>query len=64
MLFHCTVIVLWQQHHSVFRAAGWNFRRFWNRASRGFARLQLRIWHFSLAERHCWPAEKQVSWRA
>jgi len=43
MLFHCTALLLWQQHHRVFRAAGWDFRRFWNRARRGFARLQLRI---------------------
>src|SRR6266849_2278858 len=50
MLFHCTALLLWQQHRSVFRAAGWDFRRFWNQARRGFARLQLRISHFSLAE--------------
>lgn len=52
MLFYCTALVLWQQHQSVFRAVGWNFRQFWNRAGRGFARLQLRIWHFSPDERH------------
>jgi hypothetical protein len=50
ILFHCTALLLWQQHRSVFRAAGWDFRRFWNQARRGFARLQLRIWHFSLDE--------------
>ncbi len=50
ILFHCTALLLWQQHCGVFRAAGWDFRRFWNQAHRGFARLQLRIWHFSLEE--------------
>jgi hypothetical protein len=48
MLFHCTALLLWQQHHTVFRAAGWDFRRFWNQAHRTFARLQMRIWHLSL----------------
>ena len=48
MLFHSTALLLWQQYHSIFRAAGWNFRRFWNHARRGFARLQLRIWRFTL----------------
>ncbi len=50
MLFHCTALLLWQQHRSVFRAANWDFRRFWNQARRGFARLQLRISRFSLEE--------------
>ena len=49
MLFHCTALLLWQQHHTVFRAAGWDFRRFWSQARRGFARLQLRIWRNSEA---------------
>jgi hypothetical protein len=48
ILFHCTALVLWQQHHVVFRAAGWDFRRFWTRARRVFARLQLKIWRLSL----------------
>jgi hypothetical protein len=48
MLFHCTALLLWEQHHRVFRAAGWNFRRFWNDARRGFALLQLRIRRVSL----------------
>ena len=43
VLFHCTALVLWQQHHVVFRAAGWDFRRFWTYARRVFARLQLEI---------------------
>jgi hypothetical protein len=58
MLFHCTAVLLWQQHHSVFRAAGWDFHRFWNQARREFARLQLRIWHFSLDGSTCMPVEK------
>jgi hypothetical protein len=48
VLFHCTALLLWQQHHDVFRAAGWDYRRFWNQARRGFARLQRRIWRLSL----------------
>lgn len=35
ILFHCTALLLWQQHHSVFRAAGWDFRRFWIQARAG-----------------------------
>jgi hypothetical protein len=50
MLFRCTALVLWQQHRIVFRAAGWDCRRFWDRALRRFARLQLQISHFSLDE--------------
>jgi hypothetical protein len=47
MLFHCTALLLWQQHYTVFRAAGWDFPQFWKRAGRRFTRLQLRIRHFS-----------------
>jgi hypothetical protein len=42
-LFRSTAVLLWQQHRGVFRAAGWNFRRFWNDAGRTFAVLQFRI---------------------
>ncbi|HEV8040835.1 MAG TPA: ferritin-like domain-containing protein [Bryobacteraceae bacterium] len=42
-LFHATALLLWQQHRSVFRAAGWDFRRFWNDACGTFAFLQFRI---------------------
>jgi hypothetical protein len=42
-LFHATALLLWQQHHSVFRAAGWDFRRFWNDANGTFTFLQFRI---------------------
>lgn len=47
MLFYCTALVLWQQHRSVFRGAGRDFRRFWNQARRVFARLQRQIQRFS-----------------
>ena len=47
VLFRCTALLLWQQHRTVFRAAGWDFPRFWKRAGRRFTRLQLRIRHFS-----------------
>ena len=42
-LFHGTALLLWQQHRRVFRAAGWDFRRFWNDSRRVFARLERRI---------------------
>jgi hypothetical protein len=48
MLFHCTGLLLWQQHRRVFRAAGWDSRRFWSDARRGFSLLQLRIRHVTL----------------
>jgi hypothetical protein len=47
-LFHGTAFLLWQQHHRVFRAAGWNFHRFWNESRRGFALLEFRIRQVSL----------------
>ncbi len=43
ILFHCTALVLWQQHHRVFHAAGWDFYRFWNQARRVFVRLQRQV---------------------
>ena len=43
ILFHGTALLLWQQHRRVFRAAGWDFRRFWNGARRVFAALETRI---------------------
>jgi len=42
-LFHATALLLWREHRSVFRAAGWNFERFWNDARSTFAFLQSRI---------------------
>jgi hypothetical protein len=42
-LFHATALLLWQQHRAVFRAAGWDFRRYWNDARGTFAFLQFRI---------------------
>lgn len=43
IFFRGTALVLWQQHRAVFRAAGWNFRRFTNDACRWFSLLQARI---------------------
>jgi len=43
VLFHGTALMLWQQHFRVFRAAHWNFRRFWNEARREFALLESQI---------------------
>ncbi len=42
-LFHATALLLWQQHRAVFRAAGWDFHRFWTDARRTFAYLESRI---------------------
>ena len=39
VLFEGTALLLWQQHCRVFRAAGWNFRRFWHEARLEFVRL-------------------------
>ncbi len=48
-LFHGTALLLWQQHHRVFQAAGWDFARFMNDARRAFAFLDFRISQVSLA---------------
>jgi len=42
-LFRAAAIVVWRQHHRVFRAAGWDFTRFWKDAGRAFAYLNVRI---------------------
>ena len=42
-LFHVTALLLWQQHGGVFRAAGWDFGRFWKDACGTFAFLRSRI---------------------
>jgi len=42
-LFHTTAVLLWREHRSVFRAAGWTFQRFWKDARSTFAFLQSRI---------------------
>jgi hypothetical protein len=51
LFFHGTALLLWQQHEQVFRAAGWDFRRFWNDARREFARFELRIQRVARDER-------------
>jgi hypothetical protein len=52
MFFHGTAFVLWQQHRRVFRAAGWDWRLFWDDARGWFSLLQVRIAQASL-EREC-----------
>ncbi len=47
-LFRSTAVLLWQQHRPVFRAAGWDFHRFWKDAGRTFAYLEYRIRQASL----------------
>jgi hypothetical protein len=49
MLFHCTALLLWQQHRRVFRAAGWDFGRLLDDARRAFAFLEFRIRQVSMA---------------
>lgn len=48
MLFRCTAALLWQQHHKLFRVAGWDSHRFWSEAHRLFVHLQIRIRQASL----------------
>ena len=48
VLFQCTAVLLWQQHHKLFRVAGWDAHRFWRESHRLFERLQLRIRQASL----------------
>ena len=43
ILFRSTALVLWLQHGRVFRAAGWDFQRFWNEAAVAFAHLRRRV---------------------
>lgn len=62
IMFHCTAVILWQQHHKLFQAAGWSFRRFWNHARSVFACLQLRIWRALLDEWHPHVDEKVQTW--
>jgi hypothetical protein len=60
ILFQCTALLLWQQHHRVFRAAGWDSRRFWKDARRGFRLLQSRIRQVALAAVHADPSDDRT----
>lgn len=51
-LFRTTAVLLWQQHRGVFRAAGWDFGRYWNDARRAFAYLEFRIRQVTLHGSH------------
>jgi len=42
-LFDGTALMVWRQHRPVFRAAGWEFSRFWRTAHRCFNLLELRV---------------------
>jgi hypothetical protein len=55
MVFCCTALAVWQQHRSVFRGAGWGFRRFWSQAHRVFARLQRQIRRIASNTSSCIP---------
>ncbi len=46
--FRGVALLVWQQHRAVFRAAGWDFHRFWNESRREFGRLQFQIRQASL----------------
>ena len=43
IVFRGTALLLWQQHRGVFRAAGWDFARYWNDSCREYTRLEKRI---------------------
>lgn len=49
VLFQGTALLLWQQNRGVFRAAHWNFRRFWSEARREFTMLEGQIGQNSVA---------------
>ena len=51
VLFDGSALLLWQQHRRVFRAAGWNFFRFWNEAHRWFAILEMKIRNVASSQR-------------
>jgi len=48
VLFHGTALLLWQQHRGVFRAARWNFGRFWASSRKIFARLEQQVRRIAL----------------
>jgi hypothetical protein len=43
VLFDGTSLMLWRQHRTVFRAAGWEFAKFWWTAHHWFALLDARV---------------------
>lgn len=51
-LFRGTALLLWQQHCTVFKAAGWDFRRFWKDSLQGFARLRRCTLQIALGRTH------------
>jgi len=51
-LFRGTALLLWQQHCAIFRAAGWDFRRFWKESWQGFARLRRCTRQIALGRTH------------
>ena len=51
-LFDGTTLLVWQQHRTVFHAAGWSFFRFWNEAQRWFAILEMKIRNVSSTGSH------------
>jgi len=52
-LFRWTAVLLWEQHGAVFRAAGWDFGRFWKDARRTFEYLEFRIRRVSDGDDGC-----------
>jgi len=59
-MFHGTALLLWQQHHRVFRAAHWTFRRCWSEASREFAMLERLIQQNSSEGAHYGSYDRQI----
>ena len=60
VLFHGTALLLWQQHCRVFHSAGWNFRRFWNEARRGFRLLERQIGQAASEGAHFASCDRQI----
>lgn len=60
VMFHGTALLLWQQHHQVFRAAHWNFRRFWAEARREFVMLERQICRNSSRRARCDSYDRQI----
>jgi hypothetical protein len=60
VLFRGTALLLWQQHCRVFRAAHWDFRRFWNEARREFRLLERQIGQAASEGAHFASYDRQI----
>ena len=60
VLFRGTALLLWQQHCRAFRAAHWDFRRFWSEARREFMLLERQIRQISSEGGSCDSYDRQM----